>query len=68
LQFALVLGGERRGVARLIVDLLARRGVPLTAAQAEMILECVDGDLLKTWWERALTADSTQELMGSASP
>jgi len=59
--------GERRGVARLIVDVLARRGVPLTAAEAAMILECPDGELLKAWWERALTVDSVQELFGSAT-
>jgi len=57
--------GERRGVARLIVDLLARRGVPLTAAEASQILDCPDSELLNTWWQRALTADSVQELFGS---
>jgi len=59
--------GERRGVARLIVDVLARRGVPLTAAEATMILECPDSELLNTWWQRALTADSVQELVGTGS-
>jgi len=57
--------GERRSIARLIVDLLARRGVPLTGAEAAMILECPDGELLKRWWERALTVDSVEELLRS---
>ena len=63
-----LLEGERWGVARLIVDLLARRGVPLTAVEAATILECPDGELLKTWWARALTVDSVQELFGFTDP
>jgi HEPN domain-containing protein/predicted nucleotidyltransferase len=56
--------GEARGRARAILDVLARRGVPVSDAEAARILACEDESTLDGLWERAWTSASIADLWG----
>jgi hypothetical protein len=54
---------EARGQARALVEVLRRRGVSMSDAEAGRILACRDESLLARWWDRALTVSSAAELL-----
>jgi len=54
--------GLREGKARAIVDVLQRRGVVLTEAEAERILGCRDEATLARWWDLAWSVGAAKEL------
>jgi hypothetical protein len=56
--------GEARGQARAIVEVLRRRGVAMSDAEAERILACREEATLARLWERALSASSAADLWG----
>jgi HEPN domain-containing protein len=51
--------------ARAIVDVLRRRGVTMSDAEADRILRCRDEAALARYWDRALTATSAAELLAN---
>lgn len=54
--------GIRKGEARAILDVLRRRGVTLTDAEASLIAACRDESTLERWRELAWSARSADEL------
>jgi flagellar biosynthesis/type III secretory pathway protein FliH len=58
--------GRREGAqqerARAILEVLQRRGIALTDAQAAHIAACRDEATLASWWERAWSIDSVEDL------
>jgi uncharacterized protein len=57
------LEGQREAQARGIVDVLRRRGVAVSDAEAERILACREEAVLARWWDKALSAASAAELL-----
>lgn len=55
-------GSASRSRARAILDVLQRRGIALSGAQAEQIAACRDEVTLARWWERAWLVESVDEL------
>lgn len=60
--------GEERGkaeaLAASIVDVLRRRGIELTDADAQRILQCEEQETLRLWWDRAWSVRAVEELWG----
>jgi hypothetical protein len=56
--------GVADGEARLLLEILVQRGLPITAAQQERIAGCTDQAMLDRWAEQVLTASSVEELLG----
>jgi HEPN domain-containing protein/predicted nucleotidyltransferase len=56
--------GEARGRAKAILDVLGKRAVPVSDAEAARILACEDESTLTRLWERSWTAVSVAELWG----
>jgi HEPN domain-containing protein/predicted nucleotidyltransferase len=56
--------GEARARANAILDVLRRRGIALSDADAQRILACRDESALALYWERAFSAASAAELLG----
>ncbi|MFD4458580.1 hypothetical protein [Nocardia sp. NPDC058480] len=54
--------GHDQGVADSILRILARRDVPVPAAAEATISSCHDRDQLVVWLDRAITAESIDEL------
>ena len=54
--------GLAKGQARAIVEVLQRRGISLTAEQAQKIADCRDQATLTHWWDRAWSVSSADEL------
>jgi hypothetical protein len=57
-------GGEARARASAILDVLRRRGIALSDADAQRILACRDESALALYWERVFSAASAAELWG----
>lgn len=54
--------GQAKGEAKLILKLLASRSVAVSEQVRERITACTDVTQLDTWFDRALTAESTDDL------
>ncbi|MGN9816062.1 hypothetical protein ACTMUQ_12030 [Streptomyces sp. SD11] len=54
--------GESRGRAEDILRLLTLRGIDIPEAARERITDCADLETLGTWFDRAVTATSVEEL------
>jgi predicted transposase YdaD len=54
--------GKAEGEARLVLRVLAARGLQATAEIRERVMSCTDTSQLETWAERAATADSIDEV------
>lgn len=54
--------GEAIGEARSILRILERRSLAISPEQRERILACADTATLEGWLDRALVAESTEEL------
>ncbi|RZB14647.1 hypothetical protein StrepF001_36580 [Streptomyces sp. F001] len=58
--------GRAEGRAEDILRILQLRGIDIPEAARERITSCTDLDTLGTWFDRALTAASAEELFGEA--
>jgi hypothetical protein len=56
--------GEARAKAIAILDVLRRRGIEISDADAHRILACRDESALALYWERAFSAASARDLLG----
>jgi hypothetical protein len=56
--------GEARSKANAILDVLRRRGIAVSDADAQRVLACRDESTLALYWERAFSATSAAELLG----
>jgi hypothetical protein len=56
--------GEARAKAIAILDVLRRRGIEISDADAQRILACRDESALALYWERAFSAASAGDLSG----
>jgi HEPN domain-containing protein len=56
--------GEARAKAIAILDVLRRRGIEISDADAQRILACRDESALALYWERAFYAASARDLLG----
>ena len=59
-----LLRGKAEGKAEAVLEVLAGRGLTVSAFQRERILSCTDSEVQKTWLRRAGTVASTDELLG----
>ena len=57
--------GEARGEAKMLLRIIALRGVDLSDAERQRILACTDDDQLGRWAARALTARTSAEILES---
>ncbi|MER6269599.1 hypothetical protein ACFY0B_31330 [Streptomyces sp. NPDC001797] len=57
-----LIEGESKGRAEDILRILDLRGVEVAEADRERITACADLGTLGTWFDRAVTATSAQEL------
>jgi len=57
--------GRAEGEARIILRVLAARGLEVPADVREQVLSCTDASQLETWADRAATAASVKEVFGS---
>jgi hypothetical protein len=57
-------GGEARARANAILDVLRRRGITISDADAQRILACREESALALSWERAFSSASAAELLG----
>jgi hypothetical protein len=57
--------GKAKGMADLLLRLLNRRRIKITAAQKREILACRDPKLLNRWFDAAIGARSAREVFGS---
>lgn len=56
--------GEATGEAKLILTVLAARGIPVSEQVRARVAECDDLQQLEDWGRRAATADSIEEVFG----
>ena len=56
--------GEARSKANAILDVLRRRGIAVSDADAQRVLACRDESALALYWERAFSTTSAAELLG----
>lgn len=54
-----------RGEARILLRILAARGLPVTSEVRDLVTDCVDTDRLEAWADRAVTASSVEEIFGA---
>ena len=57
--------GRAEGEARIVLRVLAARGLEVPAKVREQVLSCTDDSQLETWADRAATAASVKEVFGS---
>lgn len=55
--------GEQEGRAAMLFHLLERRGLHVSDAQRTQIADCADAATLERWFDRALDAESTQQVL-----
>ncbi|MEU6485021.1 hypothetical protein [Streptomyces sp. NPDC046887] len=60
--------GREQDRASSILELLQARGIEVPKEARERITTCHDLDVLKTWFQRAITAESTAEVLGQDAP
>ncbi|BCL30439.1 hypothetical protein ACFFS2_37365 [Streptomyces aurantiacus] len=58
--------GQTQGRSEDILRLLTLRGIDIPEAARERITSCTDLETLGTWFDRAVTATSTDELFADA--
>ncbi|MEU8140103.1 hypothetical protein [Streptodolium elevatio] len=51
--------GKVMDAADKVLHLLERRGVAVSDAERQRVLECGDLDVLNVWFDRAITAETT---------
>lgn len=56
--------GRCEGEAKVVLRILARRGIEATSQQRDWITQCTDEDTLMTWADRAMTASTADEIFG----
>jgi hypothetical protein len=61
----LLAEGEAKGEARIILRVLAARGLEVPTKAREQVLTCTDIGQLDTWADRAATATSLEEVLGT---
>jgi hypothetical protein len=54
--------GEARGRAVMVLRILARRSVAVSDEARQRIMSCADLELLETWGDRAVTADTVEDV------
>lgn len=54
--------GRKQQRAQDIVEILRLRDVELTGRERERILGCIDGEELKTWFDRAVSAEAARDV------
>jgi len=57
--------GEAKGEARMVLRVLAARGLEVPEEMRQQVLSCADMALLETWGDRASTAASVEDVFGS---
>jgi hypothetical protein len=57
--------GRAEGEARMILRVLAARGMELSANVREQVLSCTDTSQLETWADRAAIAVSVEDVFGA---
>jgi predicted transposase YdaD len=57
--------GEAKGEAQIILRVLSARGMQVPAEIRRRVLSCADTRQLETWADRAVTADSIDDVFGS---
>jgi hypothetical protein len=60
--------GKAEGEAQALLRVLDRRGLSISAEQRERVLACADLATLEAWLDRAVTAESTEEVFAGSSP
>lgn len=56
--------GEARGEAKMLLLVLAGRDIDVSDEARDRIISCTDTELLELWAQRALTADSIEQVFG----
>src|SRR5919112_6668072 len=59
--------GEAKGRAEAILHILGARGVEISGAVRDRVVDCTDLDVLGAWLGRSLSVTSAEELIGEAS-
>ncbi len=59
--------GEKKGVAQSILRILAARGVAVGEAVRQRILSCGDMAMLDVWFDRALSANRIEDVLGDVA-
>jgi predicted transposase YdaD len=54
--------GRAEGEARFVLRVLARRGVEVPDEVRQRVMSCTDDATLESWLDRALTAESAEDL------
>jgi len=57
--------GEAKGEARMILRVLAARGLQVPAEIRQRVLSCADTSQLEAWGDRAATAASVEDVFGT---
>ena len=57
--------GLVKGEGRIVLRILAARGLPVSGEVRDRITTCTDTDQLEAWADRAATADSIEEIFGT---
>jgi hypothetical protein len=57
--------GEAKGEARIVLRILAVRGLQVPDNVREQVLACTDTSQLEAWADKAVTADSVDDVFGS---
>jgi hypothetical protein len=55
--------GKAEGEARSVLRVLERRGLRVSPEQRERILACSDAAMLERWLDRAVTADTVEDVL-----
>jgi hypothetical protein len=61
----LMAEGETKGEARMILRVLAARGLQVPAEIRQRVLSCADTSQLEAWGDRAATAASVEDVFGT---
>jgi hypothetical protein len=59
--------GRAEGEARIILRILAARGLAVPADIRDRVMKCTDTDTLEAWADRAATATSIDEIFGDGA-
>jgi hypothetical protein len=60
-----VASGVAKGKADAVLEIVAERGLPITAEQRHSIVDCTELATVEHWLRRALSACSVAELLAS---
>jgi len=56
--------GEARGEAKILLRLLDRRGLTVSAEQRQQIQDCTDAAQIEAWVDRVLNAQTAEDVLG----